>query len=982
MSANFKRVVRKKKNGVARWLGGLLAGVIGVSVFGQAEAAPTRRFQTDDRGSFIVIGNTVGQDCRAGVPAPVVGTTSLLTCGITGLGDSGIDAYWRSDAPASGQAQAGILITSPIARSTAVLSLPAGAAVTYARLYWSTQRASAIGNDTALLERPGGLSRVITAQAPDVKSVNYSGLNYYQASADVTAIVRTAGSGPFRVAGFNSDELGNLLNDVTYSAWHLSVFYKLDSEPVRRLTLHDGFDLLSKGKVSAALSGILVPSTGAEGRLGLIAYEGDADIKGDALRINGTAISDAQNPIDNVFNSTRSRLGSPVSVAGDLPQLTGGPASMSGVDLDVLDITANLKAGDTQLAVEAETNGDEVFLGGLLTSITSVRPVLSGSAKTFVNLTRSDGRTLPGDQIEYTLTVSNAGSDGAVNVVVTDALPTQVTFVPGSLRVVTGPNTGNKTDAVGDDQAEYVAGTRTVVARLGTGATGTQGGTMTTTDGPSSLAFRVTVNAGAMGLVSNQATISGQGQTATAQGNTEPSTWPTGNGSGPGIPTVFQISTCATSNDCPISAPVCETSASPPQCVCRMDSDCPSGTICNAVSKICTQCSATNTTNCLPTSTGGACLPGGVCGCNTNTDCGGRTCDQATKTCPAVSTDLVVSLSRQPSGTSLSPGSQVTYTVGVKNNSSIPILGGTLSDAFRPTPSAQSGITWTCTGSGGAVCPSASGTGSLPVVLNLPAGAQLNYTVKTTLPTAQMSMSVDYTVTATPPRGYLDTNPIDNVASNSVLIVPAGPDLVVTVTETKSPTDTTVSYAINVHNNGPGPADGATVTYDIPAGATLQAVSAGPGWTCLSTMQRVTCTRTAPIGANEDASPIVIKVLPPAGAQTIPVEVTVSGTDSQGSPVSDPDPSSNTVSRTTDVEKLRLSGGGLAFGCSISHTESESAHAGTLALFIVLLVGSAFLKLRLQRRRAARASFLHLGPLLDNIPEATRESRWSPSHRR
>ena len=172
------------------------------------------------------------------------------------------------------------------------------------------------------------------------------------------------------------------------------------------------------------------------------------------------------------------------------------------------------------------------------------------------------------------------------------------------------------------------------------------------------------------------------------------------------------------------------------------------------------------------------------------------------------------------------------------------------------------------------------------------------------------------------------------------------------------------------------------MTYDIPAGATLQDVSAGPGWTCLATMQRVTCTRTAPIGANEDASPIVIKVLPPAGAQTIPVEVTVSGTDSQGNPVSDPEPSSNTVSRTTDVEKLRLSGGGLAFGCSVSHTESESGHAGTLALFIVLLCGSAFLKLRLRRRRAAQASFLHLGPLVDNIPDATRESRWSPSHRR
>lgn len=911
----------------------VISGLLGLFPIGEREAsaAPTRRFQTDDRGNIVVIGNTVGQDCRAGVPSPVVGNVSLLTCGITGLGDSGIDAYWRSDSPSNGQAQAGILITSNLARSTAVLSLPAGATVTYARLYWSTQCAGSIGTESALLERPGAFSGVVTAQGADVRSVPYAGLNYYQASADVTAIVRNLGSGAFRVGGFNSDELGNLLNDVSYSGWNLSVVYKLDSEPVRRISLYDGFDLLSNSKVSGTVSGFLVPSTGAEGRLGLIAYEGDADIKGDALRVNGSTISDAQNPVDNAFNSTRSRLGTVVSVAGDLPQTTGGPGSLSGVDLDAFDITTNIKTGDTQLSIEAQTSGDEVFLGGLWTTITSVRPVLSGSKKTLVNLTRTDGRYLPGDVIEYTLSVSNSGSDTATNVLVTDPLPTQVSYVPGSLRV-TGANAGNKTDASGDDQAEYVPATRTVVGRLGPGASAVQGGTLTTSDPATALIFRVTVNANAMGQVANQATVSGQGQTATAQGNPEASTWPTGNGTTPGIPTVFQISTCATNSDCPATTPICDTTASPPQCVCRMDSDCPSGTVCNATTRSCTQCSLTNTTNCQTGTTGGVCLPSGSCGCVTSTDCGGRACDQITKTCPAVGTDLTVTLSRAPSSASLPPGSQVSYTVTVQNNSTIAVTGGTLTDSFRPTQTEQ----WTCTASGGAVCPANAGTGPLPSRLNLPAGAKLTYTVVTALPSGQ-SMSVDYTVVAAPPLGYVDTNPTDNVASDSVIIAPMGPDLVVTVTETKSPTEPTVTYTINVHNNGPGSANGATVTYAVPAGSTVQEVSAGDGWTCTSAQQRVTCTRTTPVAAGSDAPPIVIKVLPPADASSLPVDVSVSGTDGQGTPLSDPDPSNNTIHRSTDLSSFKISGGGFAFGCNHSGSQARSPDVLFVSGLLILL---------------------------------------------
>lgn len=945
----------------------LLTGLLCLSAAAPASAAPTKRYSTDDRGNFLVVGNTVGQDCRA--PAPVVGDTTLL-CGdiLTVDPDSGIDGYWRSDFPVNGQATTDNLL-SPLgpglARSTAVLSLPAGATVTYARLYWSALRSS--GGNTATIEFPASQRRLdVTAAGADFKTLSQGGQEYFQGSADVTAFVRSTGSGAYRVSGFSSFSLRNLLgvlitSDVTYSSWHLVVFYKLDSEPVRNLTLFDGFDYLRNSSITSTLSGFLVPATGAEGRLAVVGYEGDADITGDSIKFNGTALTNALNPANNFFNATRSQLGTAVSVKGDLPQLRGTAGSMSGLDIDVVDITSLVKAGDTQATIEAASQNDEMLIGTMVTGFASIRPVLSGSNKTYVNTTRSDGRVLPGDVIEYTITVGNSGSDPGTNVTVRDVLPALVTFVPGSLQITSGPNTGNKTDAAGDDQAEYVSNTRTVVARLGTGANATQGGTITTTDAPTVFKFRVTVNSGATGLIANQAQISAQGQTATAQGNTEPSTWPTGNGTTPGAPTVFQVSTCGNNSQCPVTAPICDTTATPPQCVCRMDGDCPSGTICNATTKTCTQCSATNTTNCLPTTTGGVCLPGGICGCNNNTDCGGRQCDMTTKTCPAVATDLIVAITRNPSQSGVTPGTTVAYTVTVKNNGALPLVGASLTDSFQPAYDAGS-VRWTCTASDNATCPASSGTGSLPTAVNLPAGAMLTYTVTTMVPNTQMSTNIEYTVVATPPRGFTDSNPADNVASSSVLVVPGGPDLVVTVTETKSPTEPTVTYTVNVHNNGPGVADNATVTYQIPAGSTVTGVMAGEGWECTQTQEQVTCKRTSPIPANADASPIVIKVLPPAGATTIPVVVKVEGSDGNGNPVLDPDPSNNTVQRDTAVQQFRLSGGGLAYGCSIGSTAqspaastASAASAALVGLLLSMSLGGLALS-RSARRSARRVS--------------------------
>src|SRR5688572_6820799 len=102
-------------------------------------ATPTLRYQADLNGDFSLVGNALAQDCANGVPAPIVGTVGA--CG-TNVSDSAPDVFWRSDA-ANGTTVADLSIASLDARSTAILTLPPGAEVTYARLYWAASNPTA-----------------------------------------------------------------------------------------------------------------------------------------------------------------------------------------------------------------------------------------------------------------------------------------------------------------------------------------------------------------------------------------------------------------------------------------------------------------------------------------------------------------------------------------------------------------------------------------------------------------------------------------------------------------------------------------------------------------------------------------------------------------------------------------------------------------------------------------------------------------------
>lgn len=553
-----------------------------------AAAAPVLRHQMTLNGDFTLIGNTVAHDCAAGV-TPVVGTVGA--CG-NNTSDSGVDVFWRSD-PAAGTAAANTSITAAQAQSTGVLgtgALPAGAIVRYARLYWGAQSSGTGYDAAASILAPNGTTYAVTADQGTVINPA-AGAYWYQSSANVTSILQGLANprGAYTVSGVDSRNLVNLNSNTVFVAWWMVIFYEDPADPaVRQLTLFDGLDYVSGGApANVSLGGFLVPNGGFDAKLGVVTYEGDSSITGDQLLFQGyrstgpapsvlTVLSDALNPATNFFNGTRGWLGVAQSNAGDLPRMSGGAASMMSFDFDVVDlkVLGAIAPGDDAAVISATSSGDVYALGAFITSINTLKPSFIQTVKTATNLTRPDG-FFPGDLVEYVLDTTNTGNDPSIQTVMRDPLPAGVTYVPNTLEIVSGANAGSKTDAAGDDQAEYDSGARTLVVRLGAGATAAAGGTMAIGDS-ARVRFRVTIDVGTSGTVRNQAFVEAAGLSGEPL-RTFDSSPPLGTG-----PTAVPIDACLDDTHCGGSTPACLTAAVPNVCV-----GCTDATYCGGATPIC-----------------------------------------------------------------------------------------------------------------------------------------------------------------------------------------------------------------------------------------------------------------------------------------------------------------------------------------------------------------------------------------------------------
>lgn len=375
--------------------------------------------------------------------------------------------------------------------SASQLVLPPGTTVEHAVLYWGARRKGAnnkpnvtVPFDRVRLAAPGaGYVDVVADRVIAPTASQYSDLPY-QARADVTALVRAAGAGEYTVAN-----LAAALGSDRYAGWTLAVVYTDPSKPLRDITLFEGLTVIQRGAASDTItvSGFTAPVAGpVDATIGLVAYDGDRASTGDTASLNGAALASAISPATNYFNSTVDTFGSPVT--------TRTPAYFNnlGYDVKVADATGIIPNSATSAQIAVSTSGETVYVGVITTRIDLTAPRFP-TIKSVTNLANNDPAKV-GDTLEYTVQLDNVGDDPADGVVVTDPIPTNTSYVPGSLQIDGVP----VTDAAGDDRGELAASPSRVVARVGTGAGVAAGGRIGVGQS-ATVTFQVTVLAPAAG---------------------------------------------------------------------------------------------------------------------------------------------------------------------------------------------------------------------------------------------------------------------------------------------------------------------------------------------------------------------------------------------------------------------------------------------------------------------------------------------------
>ncbi|MFE4970076.1 DUF3344 domain-containing protein [Streptomyces sp. NPDC056660] len=252
--------------------------------------------------------------------------------------------------------------------SRAELRLPEGSRVTYARLYWggnllAGEQKPAKDDGRVLIAEPGGQYKELLADTV-VGHRAEGGMDAFQASAEITDLVRSSGSGLWTVGQVNA-AIGRS-GSGAWGGWTLVVAYQNPAEPLRTLALWDGFDSLDR-TAGIRLNGLRIPR-GAGGRVGLVAYNGDRGGTGDSLTYSlagraPTPLGDFADPADDVLNSTIND--------SDRVRARREPAydNTLGYDSDVFDLGTGLAQGGDQLTFQLVSQRDAAWAGALFAAV-------------------------------------------------------------------------------------------------------------------------------------------------------------------------------------------------------------------------------------------------------------------------------------------------------------------------------------------------------------------------------------------------------------------------------------------------------------------------------------------------------------------------------------------------------------------------------------------------------------------------------------
>ncbi|GAA2152607.1 hypothetical protein GCM10009760_49430 [Kitasatospora kazusensis] len=260
--------------------------------------------------------------------------------------------------------------------SSADLHLLDGSEVKYARLYWGGTRG--IGTkvlpeskiDEVYLKLPGNTQYTnIANDQPSIGYITTTDESSYQASADVTDLVKAHGNGTYTVGNMNS-----VVQPHSWGGWTIVVAYENPCLPYRNIHLWDGFqvELPDTPSRTIELTDLKTPGTAdtdVRGKLGYVVYDGDLKWTGDtvAVRTNTspmTHFTDINHQADDAFNSTIEEL-------DPIDRFKRNPYNRNnfGYDSDTWDISNLLHVGDDTITVTFDTVKDGYNLGVFFTHI-------------------------------------------------------------------------------------------------------------------------------------------------------------------------------------------------------------------------------------------------------------------------------------------------------------------------------------------------------------------------------------------------------------------------------------------------------------------------------------------------------------------------------------------------------------------------------------------------------------------------------------
>jgi uncharacterized repeat protein (TIGR01451 family) len=549
----------------------------------------------------------------------------------------------------------------------------------------------------------------------------------------------------------------------------------------------------------------------------------------DVIPTGTTFVSNIQSPGPTTFACTNPPAGGTGTInctTASLP--SGGSATFTIV---VQNNTSNLANTTISNTAEVSTTTSE----STLANNSSTANVTVSAAGLAVTKFASPNPVQAGANITYTVTVSNVGNTGAHNVVLTDAVPANTTFVSESQ--TSGPAFACSTPAVGAtgtitcNNALFGAGSSAdfqIVVRVNPAATNgttiTNTANATTTDTDPNLSNN-TATTNTTVVVGSDVSVSKSG--------------PASVGSGGNIAYTVTVSNIGTSDALGVTLTdtipagatfFSESQTGGPVFVCSNPSVGGTGTISCSIATLGVGASATFSITLTATAAPGATITNTANVSSTSTDANAGNNSASASTIVA-GPDLAVTKSDAPDP--VTAGSNITYTITVMNNGSGGANNVSLSDTLPAGTTFVSemqtaGPTFSCLNP----APGAGGTVTCTIAL---LGAATTATFQVVVQVgASVSTGTIISNTATASTTDTESNMVNNSATSTTTVsATALPDLVVAKSDAPDPVSagSTITYTVTLTNSGSAAAASVSLTDAVPPNTTFASFAVPSGWT-------------------------------------------------------------------------------------------------------------------------------------------------------